>query len=143
MIDENPFIPKLVGSPDGNHVAKYQYAGEIRFGPPYFTVELDGLLLRKRLFQKRYFGFGCSWSSDSRYLALSEWLSRSESVGPQTQVVVIEISNRKECVVDRLCGGFAEPVRFEGNVLSYTKRIYDREGPHETSCSVDLTSRFG
>jgi len=133
--------PKTAGSPDGSHAAKFLYAGEIRFGPPYYTVELDGLLLRKRLLRKRYFGVACSWSSDSSYLALSEWLSRSESRGPETQVVVIDIPNRQECAVDRVRGGFAEPARFEGNTLIYTETFYSREPKaHVDTCRVDLTT---
>jgi hypothetical protein len=140
MIDESAITPKIVGSPDGSHAAKFLYESEIRFGPPYYTVELDGRLLRKCLLQKRYFGIAGSWSSDSRYLALSEWLSRSESTGPKTQVVVIDIPNRRECALDRMSGGFAEPVRFEGSTLLYTKTFYDREGPHVDTCKVDLTA---
>ncbi len=133
--------PRTVGSPDGSHVAKFRYAGEIRFGPQYYTVEVHGLLLSRRLFRKRYFGGACSWSSDSGYLALSEWLSRSESRGPETQVVVIDIPNRQECAIDRLRGGFAEPARFEGNALIYTETFYSREPkPHLESCRVDLTT---
>ena|SRR5579863_3706032 len=133
--------PKTVGSPSGNHAAKFLYAGEIRFGPPYYTVELDVLLLSKPLLRRRYFGVACLWSSDSSYLALSEWLSRSESRGPETQVVVIDIPNRQECAVDRLRGGFAEPVRFEGKILIYTETFYSREGrPQVDTCRVDLTT---
>jgi hypothetical protein len=133
--------PKAVGSPDGSHAAEFLYAGEIRFGPPFYTVELDGRLLSKRLFRKRYFGASCSWSSDSRYFALSEWLSRSESRGPETQVVVIDIPNRQECAVDRVRGGFAEPARFEGNTLIYTETFYSHEQKaHSDTCRVDLTT---
>ena len=133
--------PKTVGSPDGSHAAKFLYAGEIRFGPPYYTVDLDGLLLTKWLFRKRYFGAACSWSSDSSYFALSEWLSRSESRGPETRVIVIDIPNRHECTVDRVRGGFTEPARFEGNTLVYTETFYSREPKaHVDTCRVDLTT---
>ncbi len=136
--------PKPLGSPDGTHTAKFLYAGEIRFGPPYYTVELDGLLLRKQLLRKRYFGVTYSWSPDSCYLALSEWLSRSESRGPETQVVVIDIPNRRECVVDRMSDGFAEPVSFEGNTLFYTETRYNSERKaHADSRRVNLSTWRG
>ena len=140
MVNETT-TPKIVGSPDGSHAAKFLYAGEIRFGPDYYTVELDGLLLRKPLLRKRYFGVAYSWSSDSCYLALSEWLSRSESRGPETQVIVIDIPNRQECAVDRISGGFAEPARFEGKTLFFTETFYNRErGARVDTCRVDLTT---
>lgn len=139
-MNENETTAKIVLSPDGSHAAKFLYAGEIRFGPPYYKVEVDGRLLSKLSLQKRVFGVGCLWSSDSRYLALSEWLSRLESRGPDTQLVVIDIQNRREHVVERMRGGFADPVRFEGNTLFYAKARYDREGPHVDTCSFDLTN---
>lgn len=113
--------PKIAGSPDGSHVAKFLYAGEIRFGPAYYAVEFDGLLLRKLLLKTRYFGASYSWSSDSCYLALSEWLSHSEWRGPETQLVVIDIPNWQECAVSRMRGGFTEPVSFEKKTLFYTE----------------------
>ena len=133
---------RTVGSPVGAHNAQFLYAGEIRFGPPFYLVKLDGLLLSRRIFGKRYFGAACLWSTDSRYLVLSEWRSLSEARGPDTQVVVIDIFDRRECVLDRMRAGFAEPVRFEGKNLVYTKTFYDRQRKaHLETCNVDLTAR--
>lgn len=37
-------------SPNGKHKAQLNYVGEIRFGPAYFRLELDGKILPGRLF---------------------------------------------------------------------------------------------
>lgn len=114
----NAILSKTVGSPVEGHTAEFLYVSEIRFGPAYYMVKVDGRLLRKHLFGKRYFGEASLWSADSRYLALSEWRSFSEARGPDTQLVVIDILAKRECTVARARGGFEEPVRFEGNTLS-------------------------
>ncbi len=143
MTQESATPSRTVGSPGGGHTAQFLYAGEIRFGPAYYTVELDGRLLRKRLFGKRYFGEACLWSSDSRYLALSEWRSLSEARGPDTQLVVIDIRAQHECAAGRMRGGFAEPVRFEGSTLVYTRTSFsfDKEvRAHVETCVIDLAA---
>jgi hypothetical protein len=121
-------------------LAEFLYAGEIRFGPAYYMVKLDGRVLRKHLFEKRYFGEVSLWSADSRYLALSEWRSFVERRGPDTQLVVIDILAKRECTIART-RGFVEPVRFEGNTFLYTRTSYDKQvRAHVESCIVDLVS---
>jgi hypothetical protein len=138
---ENAMSSRTIASAGGDHTAQFLYAGEIRFGPAYYMVELDGRLLRKHLFGKRYFGEACLWSADSRYLALSEWRSLSEARGPDTQLVVIDILAQHECATGRMRGGFAEPVRFEGSTLVYTRRSFDNElRAHVDTCIVDLAA---
>jgi hypothetical protein len=132
---------KTIESPDAAHSAEFLYAGEIRFGPPYYVVRLDGLLLRRHLFGKRHFGAACLWSNDSRYLTLSEWHSLLESRGPDTQVIVIDIPNWRECTASRTRGGFAEPARFEGTGLVYTKTSYDKDRKANVeTCALDLAA---
>jgi hypothetical protein len=97
-------------------------------------------ILRKHLFEKRYFGEVSLWSADSRYLALSEWRSFVERRGPDTQLVVIDILAKRECTIART-RGFVEPVRFEGNTFLYTRTSYDKQvRAHVESCIVDLVS---
>jgi hypothetical protein len=132
---------KTIESADATHNAEFLYAGEIRFGPAYYVVRFDGLLLRRRLFRKRYFGAACLWSNDSRYLALSEWHSLSESRGPDTQVMVIDVPNWRECTASRTRGAFAEPARFEGTSLVYTKTSYDKDrSANVETCALDLAA---
>jgi hypothetical protein len=132
-------LSRIALSPGGDHTAEFLYAGEIRFGPAYYMVRLDGRLLRKHLFGMRYFGEGCLWSADSRYLALSEWRSFAEKQGPDTQLVVIDIPAQRDFAVARVRGGFGEPARFEGNTLVYTRTSYDKQvRAHVESCIIDL-----
>jgi len=134
-------LSRIVLSPSGDHTAEFLYAGEIRFGPAYYMVKLDGRLLRKHLFEKRYFGEASLWSADSRYLALSEWRSFAEGRGPDTQLVVIDIPAHHDFTVARVRGGFGEPVRFEGQTLVYTRTSYDKQvRAHVESCIVDLAA---
>lgn len=138
---ENAMSSRTIASAGGDHTAQFLYASEIRFGPAYYMVELDGRLLRKHLFGKHYFGEACLWSADSRYLALSEWRSLSEARGLDTQLVVIDILAQHECATGRMRGGFAAPVRFEGSTLVYTRRSFDNElRAHVDTCIVDLAA---
>jgi hypothetical protein len=137
---ENAIHSRTVASPDGGHTAEFLWAGEVRFGPAYYLVKLDGRLLRKYLFGRRYFGEASLWSADSRYLALSEWRTLSEARGPDTQLVVIDILVHHECTVARM-RGFEEPLRFEGDTLVYTRTSDDKEvRAHVERCIVDLAA---
>jgi len=128
-------------SPDGAHTALLLYAGEIRFGPTVYKVELDGRLLRRHILWSRNFGEACLWSPDSRYVALSEWRHLSETLGPDTELIVIDVAARRECAPDRAHGGFAQPVRFCGSRLSYTKTFYKADGKTQVEHNeIDLST---
>jgi hypothetical protein len=124
------------------HIARFIYAGEARFGPPYFVVELNGRILR-RWFQKRHFGYRSQWSPDSRYLAVQEWRDLVEQ--PHTELRVLDMSSGRETRVARARGGFVEPVQFEGvATLTYETAFYNRErGSTVESRTVDLSPPAG
>ncbi|MFJ5379104.1 hypothetical protein ACIPSX_17325 [Pectobacterium sp. CHL-2024] len=50
---------------DRQHTAMLIYAGEVRFGPSYFSLSIDGKALDNRVFGKDML-----WSPDLRYLAV-------------------------------------------------------------------------
>lgn len=102
------------------------YAGEMRFGSPYFALELNGRTLR-RWGMRRHFGNACTWSADRRFLAVSEWRSLSEARGPDTELRVIDMQERREALVTRSKGGFVEPIRFEGSVLFFAARAFNEK----------------
>nr|WP_240349019.1 hypothetical protein [Pectobacterium versatile] len=77
---------------DRQHTAMLICIGEIRFGPPYFSLSIDGKELEGRVFGKDML-----WSPDSRYLAVQEWLSTAERDGPQTASVSVFMLNRQTC----------------------------------------------
>ena len=74
-------------SPDGRYKAVLEYEGEVRFGPSYCRLELNGKPLSGRIF-----GEVLCWSDDSRYLALQEWLSTDYGKGPVTRVLLIALA---------------------------------------------------
>jgi hypothetical protein len=120
-------------SPDGQQHAQYRFAGEIRFGPAYYTLEIGDLAFARRLFGERGL-----WSPDSRYFAAEEWLSTDESKGPHTRLLVVDISARREFHGGQAISGFVQPQRFEDTTLLYDKLYY----PHQTveHFSVDLAA---
>ncbi|MEQ9891907.1 hypothetical protein [Pectobacterium aroidearum] len=86
---------------DRQHTAMLIYAGEIRFGPPYFSLSIDGNALEGRVFGKELL-----WSPDSRYLAVQEWLSTAERDGPQTALLCIDMLEERQCQISQAAGDF-------------------------------------
>ena len=109
----------MVPSPDSVHKAVMRYAGEIRFGPAYYS-----LIINKISFGERVFGASCLWSPDSRYFAIQEWETIKESDGPQTGLLLVDLPNRRECILSRAEKGFIAPKRFEREKLIYAKQYY-------------------
>ena len=106
----------VVFSPNGSHTANLLYSGEIRFGPPYYSLTIDELS-----FKNRVFGRSCLWSPDSRFFAVQEWESTNEGQGPKTRLLSIDVEQKRECVLSRAEQGFIIPKKFEGDKLVYTK----------------------
>jgi hypothetical protein len=103
-------------SPDGAHIACLEYAGEIRFGPAYYSLKVDSTTIAGKAF-----GREAVWSEDSRYLAVQLWLSTTESEGPHTVLLCVDLHNWRGCQVSAAHGGFIKPKCFVGNTLIYTK----------------------
>lgn len=120
-------------SPDGIHRAVLTSLGEIRFGPNYFSLEVDGVA-----FGKRIFGEACLWSEDSKYLAVQEWETIKESEGPITRLLLLDVVSRMETAIARARKGFAVPLGFDGGRLTYKLEFYSRRGKTEEEHVVDL-----
>ena len=88
-------------------------AGEIRFGPAFYTLEADG-----HDFGQRIFGLDAAWSGDGRFLTVQEWHNRDESRGPRTALLVIDLERRREASL-AVVRGFAVPVSFSGHLLRH------------------------
>ncbi|KAA9001321.1 hypothetical protein FJU30_08885 [Affinibrenneria salicis] len=112
-----------VPAPDNQHSAEFIIAGEIRFGPAYFSLALDGLVLPERLF-----GNEALWSPDSRYLAVQEWLAVAGDRGPHTALLCLDITTQTLRRVSSASGGFITPLRFEADKLIYHKRYFSAGG---------------
>jgi hypothetical protein len=103
-------------APDAQHTAYFRYSGDIRFGPSYFSLSIDGYS-----FGQRIFGDAHLWSSSSTLLAVQEWLTLDYSEGPITALVIVDLSQRREVSVARAVKAFLVPTAFEGTRIVYRK----------------------
>jgi hypothetical protein len=127
--------PITLISPDGRHQAVLSFSGEIRHGPMYYSLTLDG-----RSFRRRIFGDAGLWSPDSIYFAVQEWGTTSYTHGPQTHLLVIDLQAEREvslCPADK---GFSEPRAFEGDRLVCAKVYYSEAGRREETEELFLSS---
>src|SRR3954468_24503010 len=109
-------------SPDAQHNAHFVCAGEIRFGPLYYSLTVDDYS-----FGQRIFGDAHLWSPSSNLLAVQEWLTIDYSEGPITALVLIDLSLRREASVARATKGFIVPEAFEGSIIVYREKYAARE----------------
>jgi hypothetical protein len=106
-------------SPNGKHKVALIYEGEIRFGPPFFKLSLNGKVLNER-----NFGGDVSWSDNSVYLAAQEWLEMEYQKGPVTRAILIDVEKRTYAALRTVEKGFAEDFHFSGRVFVYKKHYY-------------------
>jgi hypothetical protein len=103
-------------SPNTQHTAHFLFSGEIRFGPPYFSLSVDDYS-----FGQRIFGDAHLWSPSSNLLAVQEWLTIDYSEGPITALLLIDLDLGREASVARATKGFIVPEAFEGPMIVYRK----------------------
>ena len=118
-------------SPDGQYSIEFEVAGEIRFGPEYYRLTIDGQKVAEQIFGQPYI-----WDAESKYLALQEWLTTDEQKGPLTALLVMDLRNRRIARVSQADKGFIEPIRFDGNKVIY-KKVHLSQG-RTTEYEVDL-----
>ena len=126
-------MKRTVESPDSKQSVHFEYEGEIPFGPPYFTLALTGHRIANRSF-----GDEAVWSGDSRYVAVQEWLSTSKATGPQTALLCIDTTERKQCRVSTASHGFIVPIAFDGARLIYKKRYVERQGERTAEYEIEF-----
>jgi hypothetical protein len=120
-------------SPNTKHTAHFTVAGEIRFGPLYFTLSVD-----QHSFGDRIFGSAHLWSRSSNVLAVQEWLTIDYSEGPITTLLLIDLKRRREATVARVIKGFLVPQTFDDPIIVYHKE-YAGQGVIEP-CTLDMTT---
>jgi hypothetical protein len=121
----HPF-DSAVPSPDTLHIAHFSYGGEIRFGPPYFSLSVDNYS-----FGQRIFGDVHLWSSSSNLLAVQEWLTLDYSEGPITALVIIDLQLGRAVTLERVVKAFLVPLAFEGSKIVYRKDYAGNEGTEQ------------
>ncbi|WP_181309096.1 hypothetical protein [Rufibacter sp. XAAS-G3-1] len=109
-------------SPDGKHKIELLLAGEIRFGPEYYSVALNGQTIIEKIFGRPY-----KWDSESKYLALQEWLTTDYQKGPITALLVIDLKENKLAQLSIAEKGFIMPIRFDEDKVIY-KKEYSASG---------------
>ena len=119
-------------SPDGRHSAHFAAAGEVRFGPFYFALALDG-----RAFGERIFGAAHLWSPDGAWLAVQEWLTLDYSAGPITALVLIDLRQGRAATLARATKAFLVPLEFAGRLLAYHE---ERAGQAGERLEAEITS---
>ncbi|WP_421919827.1 hypothetical protein [Marinifilum sp.] len=113
---------KTYKSPDNKHIFEFIYESEIRFGPAYYKLQLDGKVISKRIF-----GFEFKWHPESKYLALEEWLTTSYQKGPITSLTIVDLEKRRFARISKAEKGFIKPLRFEGDLVIFEK-VFLAEG---------------
>ena len=105
-------------SPGKKHGIDFLFEGEIRFGPTYYRVQLDGEEISDRIF-----GFEFKWHPESKYLALQEWLTTDYQLGPITTLTLVELESRKSARISKADKGFIRPIRFENEIIIFEKEF--------------------
>ena len=109
-------FPPTYHSPNKEYKIDFILEGEVRFGPAYFTIKLNGELV-----QNRIFGYAFRWHPDSTFLALQEWKTSDYRSGPYTILTIIDLQNKKLARIAEADKGFIQPIRFEKNNLTFEK----------------------
>ena len=100
--------------------AELSYIGEIRFGPPYFVLSINGIKIEDRLFSEYLI-----WSENKQLLAVEEWTSTKESNGPRMKLTIFDLESYKEYSTQTI-HGYCVPKHFEDNLLIYEKRNWSK-----------------
>lgn len=90
--------------------------GEVRFGPSYHELIINGKLLKNRIF-----GDDLYWSEDKKFIIIQEWLTIDYSTGPITRPFIIDTINMKYSFLSEGKKGFSSNFRINKNVLLYTQ----------------------
>lgn len=90
--------------------------GEIRFGPPFYKLKIDGIEIADRIFGEVKYE-----ENSGRYIVLQEWLSTDYAIGPQTRPFIITIRTKKYAVLSNGKAGFADDFKIDEDVLIYTQ----------------------
>jgi len=130
MINPDPF--GAYKSPGKKHGFNFIHEGDIRFGPSYYKIELDG-----KLILDRYFGFEFKWHPNNKYLALQEWLTTDERKGPLTALTLVDLENRSLALTSKAEQGFIIPLEFRDNTIIFIKEYYGNHKKEECEINID------
>lgn len=113
-------MDEIIGTyklPGEVHEFDFVFEGEIRFGPTYYKLKLDGNLIKNRIF-----GFEFKWHPESKYLALQEWLTTDYKKGPTTALTLVDLKTREFAKISKAEKGFIKPLKFENELIIFEKK---------------------
>jgi len=119
-------------SPNKEFRFEFVYEGEIRFGPPFFKLILNGKLVKGRIFGEAF-----KWHNESNFLALQEWLTTDYKKGPITSLALIKLTTNESARIATANNGFIEPVKFEENLIVYNKNYYQTVLKEEFEINIE------
>ena len=94
------------------------YAGEIRFGPAYYSLEILGSKI-----PKYSYGFSRAELEDGRYLAIEEWITTDYKKGPITRVAIFDLENGLVSRLKTVDKGFVTSFKLKNGIFSYRKEF--------------------
>ena len=93
-------------------------AGEIRFGPQYFDLEING-----KKIADYFYGFDRAEFENGRYLAIEEWLTTDYQKGPVTRVAIFDLDKGFVARLKVVEKGFVSEFRLNDGVFLYKKKF--------------------
>ena len=99
-----------------------EYAGEIRFGPSYFSLEFDGITV-----PGFFYGFNRCELVAGRYLAIEEWLTIDYRKGPMTRVAIFDMLDGSVARLQTVKKGFVGNFQLKDDKFSYQKSYLSPE----------------
>ena len=123
-------------SASGKHRCEFKNVGEIRFGPAYYEIHLDGQLIKEKIF-----GYGCRWHPDEKFIALQEWLTIDLHKGPITALTMIDLRTLKMARVSKVDKGWIRPLKFENDLIVFEKD-FTRTTGQIVELGIDLRSVY-
>lgn len=124
-------------SPDNRVRGSFAFAGEIRWGPVYYNLRLPLYDFGERLFGQEHL-----WSTDSRCLAVQEWLTTDYADGPFTELLLIDFLSVRQCPLSKADKGFIVPIRFESALLIYRKDFKGRGESREYEIAFESLEQW-
>lgn len=123
----------MIESPDGRWRADLVLAGEIRFGPCYYVLQLNGRTLADRIF-----GEPIVWSEDSCHLAVQEWLTTDYGIGPRTRTLLIRPQDDTCAALPVVEKGFADQFQVDASTVRYSEMFpgHGKVVPREVALSA-------
>lgn len=112
-------------SPDGKHYVLLKFEGEIRYGPTYNTVHVDGVQLAEVIA-----GDEVHWLS-KELVAIQEWMTTAERFGPNTCLLLIDVTKGMFHRAPVFQKGFVSGFKLVDDEIRYQKTRFGWSGQKE------------